>query len=129
MVCHGLVGNKGGIYYSFQNLGSWHANKPDSQVTILCVFNLGMSGKKSNRLVKIKAKNRMLMSWNRHYVFSLESTCLIDASAVSRSSIHIRVGYYTVPSSARSIEENHEMCARLSAPRQEYVKRSSSWQI
>jgi hypothetical protein len=56
IVYHGLVSDKGAFYYSFQNLGSWHANKLVSQVPVLCIFHSGMLViKESNRFVKIKA--------------------------------------------------------------------------
>jgi hypothetical protein len=66
-VGHGLIVDKWGFYYSFQNLGSWCAKKPVNQVPVSCVFHSGMLVMKgSNRFAKIKA-----IYWHRHESESL----------------------------------------------------------
>jgi hypothetical protein len=64
--------------------------------------------KDSNRFVKTKQYNWMLVSGDRHDIFSLESICLTDSSVGSRSSIQIRGGYYriqTAPVATRAEEK------------------------
>jgi hypothetical protein len=94
-VGRGLVGDKGTFYYSFQNFGSCMRRDQSARYQSHAFFFL--SGiwviKDSNRFVKAKQYNWILVSGDRYDVFSLESICLTDSSVGSRSSFQIRASY------------------------------------